>query len=139
MTGTYVRMFRTALIAAYLAIPLALTLGTYQGWLFQSSTPSTGNTDIVVVGLIALVAATMLAEHAGAFGRAASGRDALIGIACWLGAVVWVVAVVRKVPDNRTGATVLIGPMTALMLGGVFYLSRFAGVCTRSWTAAIMT
>jgi len=137
MSGRGARMFRMTLIAAYAAIPLAVALGTYRGWLFQSSASS--NTNIAVIGLIALVAATMLAEYAGAFERAASGRDALRGIAYWLGAIVWVAAVLRLVPDNRAGATVLIGPMSALMLGGVFYLSRFAGTCTRFWTAAIMT
>lgn len=136
MTGKHVRMFRTALIGAYIAIPLALALGTHLGWLFQPSTP---NTNIAVVGLIALVAATMFAEYVGVFERAAAGRDVLKGIAYWLGAIVWVAAVVRLVPDNRTGATVLIGPLSALMLGGMFHLSRFAGTCTRSWTAAIMT
>src|SRR5919108_69082 len=137
MSSRQVRMFRTALTGAYLAIPLAVALGTYQGWLFQSSAPT--NSNIAVIGVIALVAATMLAEYAGAFERAASGRDALIAAANWLGAIVWVAAVMHLVPDNRTGATVLIGPMSALMLGGVFHLSRFAGTCTRSWTAAIMT
>jgi len=139
MSGKHVPVFRTALIGAYIAIPLAVALGTYQGWLFQSSTPSTANTNIVVVGLIALVAATVLAEHAGAFERTAAGRDVLKGVAYWLGAFVWVAAIVRFVPYNRTGATVLLGPLTALMLGGIFHLSRFAGACTRSWTAAIMT
>jgi hypothetical protein len=138
MNGQRARMFRMALIGAYAAIPLAVALATYRGWLFQSSTSSPSNTNIAVIGLITLVAATMLAEHAGAFERAASGRDALIGIAYWLGAIAWVIAVVRLVPDNRAGATVLIGPMSALMLGGVFYLSRFAGTWTRSLTAAIM-
>jgi len=139
MTDKHRRVFRIGLIGAYIAIPFAAALGTYQGWLFQSSTPSTTSTNIFVVGLIALVAATMHAEHAGVFARAASGRDGLISVAYWLGAIVWVAAVVRFVPDNRTGGAVLIGPMSALMLGGVFHLSRFAGTFTRSWTAAIMT
>lgn len=136
MTGKHVRMFRTVLIGAYIAIPLALAFGTYLGWLFQSSTP---NTNIAVVGLIALVAATMFAEYAGMFESAGAGRDVLKGIAYWFGAISWVSAVVRLVPDNRTGATVLIGPLSALMLGGVFHLSRFAATCIRSWTAALMT
>ena len=139
MTDRYLRVFRNALIGAYIAIPIATALGTYQGWLFQSSSPSATSTNVVVVGLIVLVAATMFAEHTGVFERAASGRDALVSLAYWLGAIVWVVGAMRLVPDNRTGATVLIGPMSALMLGGVFHLSRFAGTCTRSWTAAIMT
>jgi hypothetical protein len=135
MIHKHVRMFRTALFAAYIAMPLAMTLGTYLGWLFQSSTPSS---KFAVVGLIALMAATMFAEYTGEFERAAGGRDVLKGIAYWLGAIVWVAAVVRLVTDSRTGATVLIGPLSALILGGVFHLSRFAGTCTRSWTAAIM-
>jgi hypothetical protein len=135
MIHKHVRMFRTALFAAYIAIPLAMALGTYLGWLFQSSTPSS---KFAVVGLIALMAATMFAEYTGEFERAAAGRDVLKGIAYWLGAIVWVAAVVRIVPGSRTGATVLIGPPSALILGGVFHLSRFAGTCTRSWTAAIM-
>jgi hypothetical protein len=139
MSGKCVQMFRTALIGAYVAIPFALAFGTYQGWLCQPAMPSPSNTNIAVTGLITLVAATMFAEHAGAFERAASGRDALIAIAYWLGAMIWAVAIVRLVPDNRAGATLLIGPMSALMLGGAFYLSRFAGMWTRSWTAAIMT
>jgi hypothetical protein len=136
MTGKHMRMFRTALIGAYIAIPPSLALGTYLGWLFQSRTP---NTNIAVCGLIALVAATIVAEYAGVFERVAAGRDILKGIAYCLGSIVWVAAVVRSVPDNSTGATVLIGPFSALMLAGVFYLSRFVGTCTRSWTAAIMT
>jgi len=137
VSGQQLWKFRTALIGAYVAVPLAVALGTYQGWLFQSSTPK--NTNIAVIGLFALVVATMLAEYAGAFERAASGRDALKGIAYWLAAIVWVAAVVRLVPDNSTGATVLIGPMSALMLGGLFHMSRFVGTCTRSLTTAIMT
>ena len=61
------RCFLKALIKIYIMIPIALALGTYRGWLFQSSTPDTTNTTIVVFGLIALFAATMLAEHVGAF------------------------------------------------------------------------
>ena len=127
------------LIGAYAAIPIAVVLATYEGWLFRPSTVSPSGINVAVIGLMALVTATMLAEYAGAFERVASGRDALIGVAFLLGAVGWVLAVVRLVPDTRAGVTVLIGPMSALMLGGVFCCSRFAGTWTRSWTAAIMT
>lgn len=136
MTAGHVRIFRTVLIGAYAVIPLALASGTYEGWLFQSSTP---NTNIAVGVLVALVAATMVAEYAGVFERAATGRDFLKAIAYWLGAFVWVVAVVRRVPDDSTGGAVLVGPLSALMLGGVFHLSRFGAMCTRSLTGALMT
>lgn len=139
MTAKNVRLFRTVLIGAYAVIPLALALGTYEGWLFQSSTPSTSSTNIAVGVLVALVAATMLAEYADVFERAATGREVLKAVAYWVGAFIWVIAVVRRVPDDRTGGTVLIGPLSALMLGGVFHLSRFGAMCTRSWTGAFMT
>ena len=138
MNPKQARIFRIGLIGAYAAIPIVLTVGTYRGWLFQSGA-SNANTNAAVVGLIALLLATMLAESAGVFKRAAAGRDVLIAVAYWLGAVVWVVAVVRLVPDNRTGVAVLIGPLSALMLGGVFHLSRFAGMFTRALTGTLMT
>lgn len=50
-----------------------------------------------------------------------------------------VLATVRLVPNSRAGATVLIGPMAALVPGGVFYLARFVGTCTRVWSKAIMS
>jgi hypothetical protein len=139
MSVQYQRLFRVALIGVYVAIPIAVTFGTYEGWLFQSSTPNATSTNIVVVGLIALLAATMLAEHLGVFQRAASGRDVLKAVGYWLGALLWVAAIVRLVPDNRIGGSVLIGPLSALMLAGMFHLARFAGTFTRSLTTAIMT
>ena len=139
MTNKHLRVFRIALTGAYIAIPFAAALGTYRGWLFQSSTPNTTSTNVVVGGLIALVTATMFAEHAGVFARAASGRSVLISVAYWLAAVVWVAAAVRLVPDDRIGGAVLVGSMSALMLGGVFHLSRFAGTFARYWPSAFMT
>ena len=135
MVIRHVRTFGAGLTVVYGGVALAVAFGTYRGWLFQSDKP---DTRIAVVGLIALIVATMLAEHAGAFKRSAAGRDALKALAYWLGAIVWAIAVVRFVPDNRTGATVLIGPLAALMLAGVFYLSRFAGTCMRLWTSVMM-
>jgi hypothetical protein len=61
MTPKYGRIFRMALTGAYAAIPLALALGTYQGWTFQSSM---SNTNIPVVGPVGLIATTALAEDA---------------------------------------------------------------------------
>lgn len=135
MSDKHNRVLRTALIGVYVAIPLAGALATYQGWLFQSTRP---DTQIAVGAVVALVAATMFAEHAGLFETPAGGREVLKGIGYWLGALVWVVAVVRLVPDTRTGVTVLVGPLVALMLGGMFHLSRFMGTFTRFWTAATM-
>jgi hypothetical protein len=136
MSGQHARIFRIALIGVYIAIPFLLAFGTYRGWLFQSGS---SNSSAAGGGLLALVMATMLGESAGIFGRAAGGRDVVIAIACWLGAVVWAVAVVRLVPDSHLGPTVLIGPLSALMLGGVFHLSRFLGMLTRFLTGAFMT
>jgi hypothetical protein len=118
-----------ALIGAYAAIPLAVALATYEGWSYT----------FLGIGLPTLVVATVLAEHARAFERVASGRDALIGLAFGLGAVVWVVAIRRLAPDNRAGVAVLIGLLIALVLGGVFYFSRFMWMWTRSLVVALMT
>ncbi|HJS89890.1 MAG TPA: STM3941 family protein [Steroidobacteraceae bacterium] len=135
MVIRHVRTFGAGLTVVYGSLALALAFGTFRGWFFQSDKPETR---IAVVGLIVLIVATMLAEYVGAFKRSAAGRDALKGLAYWCGAIVWVLAVVRLVPDNRAGATVLIGPVAALMLAGVFYVARFAGTCTRAWANAIM-
>jgi hypothetical protein len=139
MSVTQQRLFQRALIGVYAAIPLAVSLGTYMGWLFNSSSPRSGSTNIVTVGLISLFAATILAEHLGVFARQGSGRDLLKAAGYWLGAFVWIFAVMRVIPDNRTGATVLIGPISALMLAGMFHLARFAGTWTRFVTTTMMT
>jgi hypothetical protein len=136
MIPRHLRIFGTVLIGAYAAIPLALALATYQGWLFHSSARSTS---IPALGLVALIAATLLAEHAGAFPRATAGGHVLKWLAYWIAAFVWMVIVVRRAPENRAGAVMLIGPCSALMLAGVFYLARFAGTCTRYLTTATMT
>jgi hypothetical protein len=133
------RMLGIALIAVYVAIPIALALGTYRGWLFDSGTPSTAYTEMAAAGFCALLAATMAAEYLGAFKRAAAGREGLLAIAWWIGAFVWAIVWVRLFRDTRLGAAILIGPVSALLLGGMFYLARFGAFCTRALIASTMT
>lgn len=136
MSGRSARLLRNALMGVYFAIPPALVLGTYEEWLFQSSTRGTG---FAAGATMVLIAITVLAEYAEVFKPTRAGREVWKSAAYFAGALAWAVAAGSVVGENRVGTAVLIGPLAALMLGFMFHLCRLLGMHTRAFSAALLT
>lgn len=86
MSDRSARLFRNVLIGAYVAIPLTVMAGAYQGWLFRSSSIGDG---VAAGAFMALLGATMLAESAEVFRPARVGREVIKALGYFAGALAW--------------------------------------------------
>lgn len=124
------------MVAIYGAVALAYAYGTDQGWFSKSTEYSR---IVLTAAILALMAVTMLVQNSLGSRRPVGLSDLPKAAGCWLGAVAWAVVATKVLPDTRLGAMVLAAAVAALILWGMFYLTRLLGAGLHWLTAAFLS